>query len=408
MKLKKIDVLRFLLIILHIHLCFSAKLLQMSIDHKVFNNTSLPPIRIPKCCDVDEIFDILSIHCVKLPIGDNPWVPTICVGDYCRSADTFGVVKTIPKQFQFCTEMTPYRGSDLKIQINQTFFHLKANAKLDISGGLLRLLYLSNQQSNQWLQHDGEYCVDGFKTISPAQHSSDLGVQIIFTCQFQINSIELSLWEWTGVAALIYSSFILFTIVVVYLLVLDKQNFQGLLIFSCCISMFFMYALNTAENYLSYYYLAYSTDFFGRNGVICQLVAIAWHFFFLSNLMWFMMISYDIWRSVNAAYLSKPSKQFKSFLKCSALAWGVPFVMVAVFTFIDKYWDEAETVIPLPGYGEESCFPKRSGTGRLYITVPLGAALAINCIFATWIVVKLLKSKKEAKWLNANSPERYT
>ncbi|CAL8143537.1 unnamed protein product [Orchesella dallaii] len=82
--------------------------------------------------------------------------------------------------------------------------------------------------------------------------------------------------------------------------------------------------------------------------------------------------------------------------------------MVAVFKFIDWYWEEAEIIIPLPGYGEESCFPKRSGAARLYIFVPLGAALAINSFVGTWIVVKLLKSKKEAKWLNANSPERYT
>ncbi|CAL8143566.1 unnamed protein product [Orchesella dallaii] len=366
-------------------------------------------ITISKCCLIDFVYDLVSKKCVKLPSGRKPWVPTLCIGDHCSSASSFGKYEFVPPRFRYCSSLIPLQSFDLQ-SVSSAGYNLKpknCSAKLELGSGVVELYYLHNDQSKKWQKHEGEYCADGLITNSSATYDPDLfQQQFIFKCEAsKSGELGIPIYYWINFGALVYSSFILLIIIVVYLLLFDKQNFQGLLILSCCISMFFMHVLNVLGTFDVLYYFTTFSRFIKGNNIVCKTVAIGWHYFFLCNLAWFIMINYDLWRTVHPVHLIQPSRHFNKFLKYSLLAWGIPGVLVTVFTLTDTFWSE---VLPTPGYGEATCFPKRSGMARFYISGPLITTLTINSFFAISIVVKLLKSSKESKLLTINSSERYT
>ncbi|XP_033118566.1 adhesion G protein-coupled receptor E4-like [Anneissia japonica] len=64
---------------------------------------------------------------------------------------------------------------------------------------------------------------------------------------------------------------------------------------------------------------------------LCKVIAIAMHFFWLASFFWMSVLAYDVSKTFNKkTYDRSKGKRWKTFVKYSIVAWGLPFVIVAV------------------------------------------------------------------------------
>ncbi|XP_071954939.1 latrophilin receptor-like protein A [Antedon mediterranea] len=67
-----------------------------------------------------------------------------------------------------------------------------------------------------------------------------------------------------------------------------------------------------------------------NNSIICTLIAVAMHFFWLASFFWMSVLAYDISKTFNNTHNRSKEINRKSFTNYSTTAWGTPFVIVTI------------------------------------------------------------------------------
>ncbi|CAG7722529.1 unnamed protein product [Allacma fusca] len=235
------------------------------------------------------------------------------------------------------------------------------------------LLFLGKKRAWEVIP-PSEFCIDDLETYE--EHSERPFMIVLCTVESDIHGRI----TWLYVTAMFTSAFFLFLTALVYGLLWDKHNVHGWTIFAYVTSMFFLYALLGASNVVGMRGEAEDYDPM-QDRLICFIIGISGHLFFISTFCWLTLINFDLWSTFRS---NKPvgerSKGLKRFLCYNLFAWGVSIAVVIVGVVLEWLYPETESEVVVPLYGQVNCFIAPWAKGY-YVYSIIGLLMIINAIF---------------------------
>ncbi|XP_033118603.1 latrophilin receptor-like protein A [Anneissia japonica] len=134
---------------------------------------------------------------------------------------------------------------------------------------------------------------------------------------------------------------------------------------------------------------------------VCKVIAITMHFFWLASFFWMSVLAYDISQTFKTkTYDQSKGDKWKTFVKYSIIAWGSPFVIVAICVMLSM------TVESLGfEYGSTSvCWISDPVISLVIFGGPVAFALFLNSIFFGMTVHGVRETIKASEILHRNAP----
>ncbi len=114
--------------------------------------------------------------------------------------------------------------------------------------------------------------------------------------------------------------------------------------------------------------------------ILCQLIAILMHYFFLASFFWMNVLSYDIYQTF-ASMLVKHSSNLlsRNLLIYSIYGWTLPFFITSTAVIVDQLAIADYDLSGIsPGYGTVHCWIANRLALTVYFAAPLAILLIIN------------------------------
>ncbi|CAL8130188.1 unnamed protein product [Orchesella dallaii] len=203
--------------------------------------------------------------------------------------------------------------------------------RIDATSGVVTLQRLSDERV--WKPYDNPFCVDRIKDIptTTTGHVRTLR-QVVLLCPNPAHSEDEShhsIDEITTVLAHVVASIFLLLIVAIYVTILDRQNFYGLLILSYTMSLLFTYILIAAAHIISML----------ENPEQKGFSPIGSHYLLFVTYMWLTVMNFNLLLAVKSLQpVNSNSKRIKTFVFYSVMAWGIPVLVVSIFVAIDEIY----------------------------------------------------------------------
>ncbi|XP_021958300.2 G-protein coupled receptor Mth2 isoform X2 [Folsomia candida] len=335
---------------------------------------------LPKCCGVGEVLVYWNFTCMPTP---TPWTPFLYDDVHTRLS---------PKELKALE--VHYVRPTLNCKWEEWAFSevkrpRKNTTKPPDPAFFLRVLkdgsIMHININRRWSKMSPElYCIDGFVNWSEGggnvSYVKDEDHQVVLKCPPLPNNSSSSKIDarkddlYAGV--MYVASVFPFLTALVLALLFDRQNIHGLTILSNCVSLFFFYVTHGTV-----YYMAQRRNLLGDNrSPTCLSIAILSHFFFLTTFAWLTVVNFDLWLTFRSMRpISKMSKKMRRFRLYSFIGWGVPFLFMAVFVFLDFHYRDFRTEFIVPDYGIKSCYVA-SWARREYICSIVSTIIPINII----------------------------
>ncbi|CAH0715356.1 unnamed protein product, partial [Brenthis ino] len=173
------------------------------------------------------------------------------------------------------------------------------------------------------------------------------------------------------IAAPLVSTFFLFLVLIVYVLLPELRNLVGLVLMAYVLSLMgafiFLVSLQLAD-----------LDYYG-----CLSMTAITYFFFLATFCWMNVMSYDIWWTFRGYAKSRPihrrGEKFKFFMYC-IYAWGVPLLMAAMLVIINNLDLSHIPWFVTPQIPAAGCFLE-GGQKLVYLYIPMLILILCNWFF---------------------------
>ncbi|XP_021960199.2 uncharacterized protein LOC110856065 isoform X2 [Folsomia candida] len=138
---------------------------------------------------------------------------------------------------------------------------------------------------------------------------------------------------------------------------------------------------------------------------ICVAASVLMHYFFLASFFWMNVMSFDIWRTFSAQFMTRHSSSGNSglFLKYSLYAWGAPLLILSISTSIDFLFaelDSSESSLRLirPLYGHNNlCWIGQGVALFLFFALPAVILIALNILLFGWTAQAILRQSRDAQ-----------
>ncbi|XP_049803782.1 probable G-protein coupled receptor Mth-like 1 [Schistocerca nitens] len=311
-------------------------------------------VRFRKCCLGDGVFSEASMSCTEgggAPAGAT--VAEVVARSWPRARLTanFPVCRTPGTHFEVAGSVLGGDGS------------LKRDGSLIIRGAALTLTLRAD-----------EFCLERV-----VQHSADAGVQVL-ACPETVSArrsrvvshvsggdVRFSLYP----AGLCVSALFLTATLCAGSLLPAASHALHWRCQTCYVACLLVGDVLLAATQMS--------DAWGR-GLLCFLVAIAMHFFFLAAFFWLNTMCINIWwtfRDLRPTSMDKRQEVCR--LRLFRLyAWGGPLLIMSVAAIVDLV--PADDSILRPKFGEKRCWFYGDSEIFYYFYAPIGVLLLVNVI----------------------------
>lgn len=167
------------------------------------------------------------------------------------------------------------------------------------------------------------------------------------------------------------------------------QLFCSMVSLVCLISTFIIYSLFRSlrtipglNNMMLVFCLILNDIFFVvrlldvTSGLMCKVIGILYHYFFLSIFTSFNVCTYHVYRVFTANLSIKINTKVSVFYKYFVFTFGIPAIIVACNIFVTLFIERAETV----GYGGPMCFIVYRTAAISALLLPIGLILLSNLL----------------------------
>ncbi len=121
----------------------------------------------------------------------------------------------------------------------------------------------------------------------------------------------------------------------------------------------------------------------GERGLLCMIVAIAGHHFYIASYIWTTVLKFDIVNTFRKFKISRNENKSRILVKYCLVEWGIPLSFVACLVVVDVMYNDPMSGIPVPNYGTTSCFVNTHFSGQ-FVYIPMGILLVPNIPVMIW------------------------
>ena len=127
------------------------------------------------------------------------------------------------------------------------------------------------------------------------------------------------------------------------------------------------------------------------DSVICKIIGILDHFFFLASFLWMNVMSFDIYKTFSSAFYSVENNQ-KHFALYSLYAWGSSLCITSAGILTDEMtaWSFR------PKYGVGACWITNTKALIVFFLVPCALLMILNSIFFVLSVRSICITKRRS------------
>ncbi|CAL8098035.1 unnamed protein product [Orchesella dallaii] len=364
---------------------------------------------IPKCCPPNEILGYWSDTCRPLQQHEPAWKPVVCENEKCMSIEP--LERAHFHRHRVSCGRNTFRQAISEVELSVQGHYVvdpKANIRMDVTSGSIVLQRLSG--SRVWLPYDINFCVDGFINMPWDNYTGASHMQVFVVC-FKDEYAAFVPYPSSNTTATIVAhvagSVFLLLIFIVYLVLVKRQNFNGLVILSYSLSLVFSYGLFTAAHYISTLPNPEDVGLFYR-GWPCMSIAIGAHYTLFVTFSWLTVMNFNLWQGVKSLQsVNSTSKRLKAFTYYSILVWGLPALLVSAFVAIDEIYRDPASLVVVPDYAVQNCYVASWSRGY-YVFTPIAIFLFVNGILVLLTYRILLAGRTNASKMIKTGADKYT
>lgn len=211
-------------------------------------------------------------------------------------------------------------------------------------------------------------------TFNPGEYK--LVLSKLFVCsQFTPKDFGKTIATYIGLSISLISLLVLF---VTYMVFSELRNTPGKCVICLASSLFVG---------------QFSFCFIGFKGAFCFYLAAIVHYAFLASFAWTSVLAFVICRTLLSHFIvSDGGTKSRRFLYYSAIAWGLPLIIVVTCLCLDFFLLDSAF---RPGYGDgDFCWISKRMSLIIFFIVPLGVSLVGNFVLFSVTVYRMCQSSR--------------